>query len=258
MAVAEAHSTKTLPVTIATIILILLLWEFIASLNTVPTYLFPPPSKVLTALVRLIASGMLVREYVRTLTRVIVGFLLGSIIGISVGIAVSINSFMRDSLSPIIAFFASTPTAALIPLLMIWVGLNELLPITAVTICTSIPVVYNVISGLRSVDPETIGVARTLGSGRVRVLFTVALPQAVPSIFSALKLEAVMAWKTCFVSEALALSSGLGYLLVFAESTLQVDVLLAALLVLAASSYLFYMFFEKLEVIVLRKWGLIQ
>jgi len=132
------------------------------------------------------------------------------------------------------------------------------LPITAVTICTSIPVVYNVISGLRSVDPETIGVARTLGSGRVRVLFTVALPQAVPSIFSALKLEAVMAWKTCFVSEALALSSGLGYLLVFAESTLQVDVLLAALLVLAASSYLFYMFFEKLEVIVLRKWGLIQ
>ena len=239
-----------------TILVICALWELVSSIGVVPTYLFPPPSRVGMTLIHLIVSGTLVNEYVRTLVRVLIGFTLGALVGLFVGIALSLKDLVRDVFYPILAFLAVTPTVALIPLLMVWVGINEFLPITAVFICSSIPVIYNTISGMRSVDPEMIGVAKTLGASTFKVIFTIMLPQALPSIFSALKIEAVMAWKTCFVTEMLVMSSGLGYLMIVAQSTLRVDVLIAALLVLSVSTYLFHLLFEKLELSVLRRWGL--
>jgi len=246
--------TKVLTIFII-ILLVLTLWELTSSIGVVPAYLFSQPSKVFITLVRLIASGTLINEYVKTLARVLIGFSLGSLVGIFAGIVLSLKEFVRDAFYPILAFLAVIPTVALIPLLMVWIGINELLPITAVFICSSIPVIYNTVSGMRFVDSEMVGVARTLGASTVKVVITVMLPQAAPSIFSALKIEAVMAWKTCFVSEALVMSSGLGYLMIVAQSTLRVDILLAALLVLAISTYLFHMLFERLELIVLRRWG---
>ncbi len=242
---------------LTTVLALCVLWELISSAGIVPKYLFPPPSRVSVTLIELIMSGTLVKEYIRTLVRVLIGFTLGALTGLLVGITLSLRDVVKDVLYPLLAFLAVTPTVALIPLLIVWVGINEFLPITAVFICSSIPVIYNTVSGMRSVDPEMVGVARTLGAGTPKVVFTIMLPQALPSVFSALKIEAIMAWKTCFVAEMLAMSSGLGYLMVVAQSALRVDVLLAALLVLSTSTYFFHFLFERLELRVLKKWGLV-
>lgn len=242
--------------TSALLLALLLIWELVSRTELVQPYLLPPPSRVLRTLLQLVTSRDFLLQYSKSLARVLVGFSWGTVAGIGAGIAVSVSRPVRDAVYPLLAFLGVAPSAALVPLLMAWVGLNEMLPITAVFICTSIPLAYNTITGMRAVDPELIGVARTLGASRLKTVLTVVLPQSLPSIFSGLKIEAVMAWKTCFVAEALAMSSGLGYLLVYAQSTFRLDVLLAALLVLAASTYAFHLLFEAAESRLLRMWGL--
>lgn len=193
--------------------------------------------------------------YLTTFRRVILGFILGISTGILLGISLSYSDILRDSLYPIFAFLAVIPVIALLPLMMIWIGLNEALPIVMVFLCSFTPVTFNTLSGIKSINPEIIKVAKVLGADNVRVTYTVVIPLSLPSILSALKIEAAMAWKTCFVTEMLALSSGLGYYMLIAEATLRVDILLASIILLAISCYAFYLLFESIENYVLRKWG---
>jgi len=237
------------------ILIIMCIWELIGRLHILPPPLFPPTSAVLTTLTRLITDTQFIIAYITTFRRVIFGFLLGIITGIVLGIILSYSETLRDSFYPIFAFLAVIPVIALLPLMMIWVGLNEALPIFMVFLCSFIPVTFNTLSGIRSIDPEVVRVAKVLGASDIKLMYTVLLPLSLPSILSALKIEAAMAWKTCFVTEMLALSSGLGYYMLIAESTLRIDVLLATIILLAISCYAFYLLFESIENRVLSRWG---
>jgi len=239
-----------------TLLSIALLWELVSRFRIAPPYLLPPPTTVLCTLYGLIVDGVLVREFMRTLARVVIGFSIGSIAGVLLGVAISLSRVLRESIYPLIAFIAVMPTVALIPLLIIWVGVNEALPIVTVFLCSFTPVLYTTITGIRLVDREVIGVARTLGASTSQIVFRVLIPQALPSILSSLKVEAVMAWKTCFVAEMVAMSSGLGYLMMIAQSLLRVDILLSALVVLALACYSFQQLFEWVELRILGRWGM--
>lgn len=237
------------------ILLLLFLWEVIGRFNFVPSYLFPPFSTVLFTLVNMMLSREFIEAYLITLRRVVIGFTLGAVFGITWGVLFSYSKTLRESFYPLFSFLAVVPVIALLPLLMVWVGLNELLPIIMITVCSSIPVVFNTLSGVRSINPELIKVGKILGANDIKVIYTIILPLSLPSILSALKVEAAMAWKTCFVTEMLALSSGLGYYMLIAMSTLRVDILLASIIVLSISCYLFHSIFEYVESGMLRKWG---
>lgn len=203
----------------------------------------------------MVASGILLKEYFTTLYHVLVGFLSGTILGMVFGVLIAHSRIASRALYPIIAMFSVMPVLALVPLLIIWIRLNDMLAIAAVFLCSFIPLAYNTVSDIRHIDPEVIDVAKTLGASKLKLLAKIMLPQALPPIFSALKLEAAMAWKTCFVTEFIALSSGLGRLMIEALNTLSVDEMIALLLVLALSSYGFVRFFEGLEKSFLAKWG---
>jgi len=231
------------------------LWEFISRLRVVSPHLFPSPSLVTVKLYYMIASGVLVKEYLVTTYRVLAGFSLGVLLGIILGILIAYSRNISKALYPIIAAISVAPTLALVPLLIIWVGLNDMLAITAVFLCSFIPLTYNTVSAIRRIDPEIVDVAKTLGASKVDLTLRIFLPQSLPSILSALKLEAAMAWKTCFVTEFIALSSGLGKLMIEALNTLSVDEMLALLFVLSMSSYIFLRIFDEVEKYFLKKWG---
>ncbi|MFZ5564366.1 MAG: ABC transporter permease, partial [Thermodesulfobacteriota bacterium] len=114
-------------------------------------------------------------------------------------------------------------------------------------ICSFFPVLYNTITGIKQVDPDYIRVARTLGASEGRILFAVVLPLALPNIFTGLRLEAGMAWRTVIAAEMVAIPTGIGALLMRAESLMRIDIIIVCLMVLAVMCLVFENFFVWLE-----------
>jgi len=188
------------------------------------------------------------------LIRVLIGFAAGTVAGITIGTLMGWNKIAGRALHPIISLFYPIPTLGWIPLLMLWIGINEMLPITLIFICSFFPVLYNTVTGIRNVDPDYIRAARTLGAPDSKILFTVVMPLALPNIFTGLRLEAGMAWRVIIAAEMVAIPSGIGALLMRAESLIRIDIIIVCLIVLALMCLLFEKFFEYLETKMTVRW----
>src|SRR4030042_5414246 len=192
----------------------LIIWEIVGRLNLFPgQFLFPPFSAVLTEFYHLTAHGVLGKNFISSLTRVLIGLFTGSIAGIAVGVVMGWRDLINKALNPIISLLYPIPALGWLPLLMLWIGINEMLPIAIIFICSFFPVLYNTVTGIRSVDKDYIRVARTLGASDAKILATVAIPLALPNLFTGLRLEAGMAWRGIIAAEMGAIPPGLGALL---------------------------------------------
>jgi NitT/TauT family transport system permease protein len=137
---------------------------------------------------------------------------------------------------------------------MIWIGINEMLPIVLIFLCSFFPVLYNTITGIRSVGSDVINAARTLGASDRKILTTVILPLAVPNIFTGLRLEAGMAWRVVIAAEMVAIPTGIGALLIRSESLLRVDVIIVCLMVLSVMCLAFERVFQYIETRLTKEW----
>jgi len=233
----------------------LAVWEIVARLNVVPgQFFFPPFSTVVMEFYYLTANGVLGENFLSSLTRVLIGFCAGSIAGIVVGTVMGWRDGMNKTLHPIISLFYPIPALGWLPLLMLWVGINEMLPITIIFICSFFPVLYNTVTGIRNVDKDYIRAARTLGASDARILTTVVMPLALPNIFTGLRLQAGMAWRVIIAAEMVAIPTGIGALMMKAESLIRIDIIIVCLIVLAVMCLAFEKFFEYLEDRMTAKW----
>jgi NitT/TauT family transport system permease protein len=233
----------------------LAVWELVARLNLVPGELsFPPFSVVVMEFYRLTANGVLGDNFLASLGRVLIGFCAGSIAGIAVGMIMGWMENINKALHPIISLFYPIPALGWLPLLMLWIGINEMLPIAIIFICSFFPVLYNTVTGIRNVDKEYIQVARTLGASDVRILATVVMPLALPNIFTGLRLEAGMAWRVIIAAEMVAIPTGIGALMMRAESLIRIDIIIVCLIVLAVMCLIFERFFQYLEARITTRW----
>ena len=156
--------------------------------------------------------------------------------------------------SPIISLLYPIPALGWLPLLMLWIGVNELLPIAVIFICSFFPVLYNTLTGIRGVDTEVIKAARVLGASRWRTLTRVVIPLALPNIFTGLRLEAGMAWRVIIAAEMVAIPTGIGALMMRAESLMRVDVIIVCLGVLSLVCFTFERIFLYLERRLTYRW----
>lgn len=237
------------------VVIFLAIWEMVARLNLVPgQFFFPPFSAVVMEFYYLTASGVLGDNFLASLVRVLVGFCAGSIAGITMGIIMGWSEGINKTLHPIISLFYPIPALGWLPLLMLWIGINEMLPITIVFICSFFPVLYNTVTGIRNVNKDYIQAARTLGASEARILATVVMPLALPNIFTGLRLEAGMAWRVIIAAEMVAIPTGIGALLMKAESLIRMDIIIVCLVVLAVMCLAFEKFFGYLEDKMTAKW----
>lgn len=233
----------------------LAIWEVVARLNLAPgQFFFPPFSVVVQEFYYLTASGVLGDNFLASLVRVLIGFCAGSIAGIAVGMVMGWRENFHKALHPIISLFYPIPALGWLPLLMLWIGINEMLPITIIFICSFFPVLYNTVTGIRNVDKDYIQVARTLGASDAKILATVVMPLALPNIFTGLRLEAGMAWRVIIAAEMVAIPTGIGALLMKAESLIRIDIIIVCLIVLAVMCLTFEKFFQYLEARLTAKW----
>lgn len=215
------------------VLVFLAVWEATARAGFFPEYLFPPFSHVMATMYVLVASGILVENFISSLLRVLAGFILGAVAGIGVGIIMGYNETVNRALHPIFSLLMPIPALGWLPLLMLWIGVGEALPVTIIFLCSFFPILYNTVTGIRSVSEEIISVARTLGASKKKILTTILLPLAVSNIFTGLRLEAGMAWRVIIAAEMVAIPTGIGALLISSESLLRVDVIMVCLIVLS-------------------------
>ncbi len=231
------------------------LWELTAQLELLPgDARFPPFSDVLSEPHNLAATGVLQENFLPSLLRVLVGLVAGAVVGILVGTAMGWKQQVGSALRPIISLLYPIPALGWLPLLMIWIGISELLPVMIVFICSFFPICYTTATGIKSVDRRYVQAARSLGASELRILTSVVFPLALPPIFTGLRLEAGMAWRVIIAAEMVAIPTGLGALLMRAESLIRVDTIIACLMVLSIMCFLFERGFLVLERWLTQHW----
>jgi len=230
------------------------LWEFVARLDIIPRQMFPPFSAVVVEAFTLIKNGVLIHHFSMSLMRVLIGFITGSIAGLACGLLMGWNDILNRTFSPIVSLIYPIPALGWLPIFMIWFGINELLPIAIIFTCSFFPILYNTASGVRDVDENYVQVARTLGQGEGRILMTILFRLALPSIFTGLRLESGMAWRVIIAAEMVAIPTGIGALLMRAESLIRMDIIIVCLMVLAVMCFSFERFFYFLEKRATERW----
>jgi len=212
------------------IVIFLGIWETIARLDLMPgQFFFPPFSAVLTEFWYLTTSGVLGRNFLSSLIRVLIGFSAGSIAGLFIGIIMGWNNVANKALNPIISLVYPIPALGWLPLLMLWFGIGEILPIAIIFICSFFPILYNTVTGIKNVGKNYIFVARTLGASDLKILSTVVVPLA-------------------------AIPTGIGALMMKAESLIRIDIIIVCLIVLGVMCLSFEKFFAFLEKKLTNRW----
>ena len=233
----------------------LALWELVARLNIIPGDItFPAFSAVLQEFYHLTVNGVLGKSLLSSLIRILVGFSAGSIAGSTIGIIMGWKDTINRALHPIISLFYPIPTLGWLPLLMLWIGIDESLPITLIFISSFFPVLYNTVTGIKNVDQRYILAARTLGAPDMKILTTVVLPLALPNIFTGLRLTAGMAWRVIIAAEMVAIPTGIGALMMRAQSLIRMDIIIVCLIVLAVMCLSFEKFFAYMETRMTARW----
>lgn len=242
------------PWALVPVLFFLAFWEAAARLFVDNPALLPPFSAVLREAIELLRTGELWLHFQKSLLRVVIGFSAGSLAGLLIGIMLGWKDILYRNLNPVISLLYPIPALGWLPIFMLWFGIGELLPIAVIFMCSFFPVLYNTASGIRSVNPVMIRAARSLGASDTVILVTVVLPLSLPSIFTGFRLEAGMAWRVIIAAEMVAIPTGIGALLMRAESLVRVDIVIVCLMVLSVMCFIFERFFLLLEQRITGRW----
>jgi NitT/TauT family transport system permease protein len=215
------------------------LWELLTRTGWVPALFLPSPLGVLAAGVEMLRSGELAGHVVTSLGRLLVGFALGALGGVAVGLAVGVFGVAEAVGTPLIAATFPIPKIALLPLLILWLGIGEASKVAVITLGVFFPMAINTYAGVRHADPLLLRAAVSFGAGRWSLVRKVMLPAALPMIFAGLKLGAGTSLLLLVAAEMIAASSGIGFLVLNAQNlmettTLMVGIVLLSLLGLAS------------------------
>lgn len=206
--------------------------EIGARAGWIPSNLLPAPTQILETLADLGARGLLGHIGASTL-RVAAGFGVGAALAVLLGAAVGLNRRAEAILDPTFQALRAIPSLAWVPLLLLWLGIDEAPKVVLIAIGAFFPVYMGVASGIRGVDRKLIEVARLYRLGGVALTRRVLLPAAMPSILTGLRNGLSLAWMFMVAAELIAASQGLGYLLSDGRETSRADIVLAAIVLLA-------------------------
>lgn len=214
-------------------VLILLAWHVLTHTGVIPSHVLPEPLKVLSVLTAMLKSGELAGHIAVSAKRAFSGLLIGGGIGFVLGL---VNGFSRtaERLSDSsIQMLRTIPHLALIPLVIIWFGIEEPAKLVLVSLGVFFPVYLNTFHGIRSIDPGLIEMGRVYGLDRFSLYLHVILPGALPSILVGLRYALGIMWLTLIVAETVAAKSGLGYMAMNAREFFQMDVIVLSILIYA-------------------------
>ena len=206
-------------------------WQAVVWASGVPPFILPGPAAVAAALAS--QPGLLLRHAAVTLQEVVLGIVLGSLVGASSAVLLAVSRTAQRWLMPLLVVSQALPVFALAPLLVLWLGYGMASKVAMAVLIIYFPVTAAFLDGLRRTEPGWLDLARTMNAPRAAILRQIRVPAALPALASGLRVAAAVAPIGAVVGEWVGSSAGLGYLMLHANARMQVDLMFAALLVLA-------------------------
>ncbi len=208
-------------------------WQALSSAGLIPARVLPAPTEVVTAGWKLLLSGELAKNIWVSFWRAIVGFAIGGAIGFGLGLANGLSRRSERILDSTLQMVRNVPHLALIPLVILWFGIDEEAKLFLVALGVFFPIYINTLHGIRTVDSQLVEMGRTYGMSSTTLFWRVILPGALPSIFVGVRYALGIMWLTLIVAETIAASSGIGYMAMQAREFLLVDIVVLSIVIYA-------------------------
>jgi NitT/TauT family transport system permease protein len=219
-------------------LIILLAWQSLIWFFDLPAFLVPAPAKVLKRGLELGVNWW--PHLWASMYSTVLGFLLAMGAGFSLGTLIVHSRIVSAIITPPLLLLQIVPKMALAPIILVWVGIGLASRTTVVVLVTFFPIVISTIAGLQSIEPEAIDLARSLQMGRWNILKKIRFPNALPHIFSGLRVASTLAVIGTVISEFVASQSGLGYIILSAGFVLDTALQFAALALITIFGAAFY------------------
>ena len=228
---------------------LLVVWQVIVALRHVPAWLLPPPTTIARALID--DRALLFTNARATLAEVLLGFVVALVVGVLLGIAIASVPVVARAVYPLVITSQVIPIPAIAPLMLIWFGYGIMPKVVVTALIGFFPIVVNTVDGIRSTDPDTLDLLRTLRAGAWARLRYAQLPNALPSIFSGSRIAMTACITGAVFAELTGSSRGLGYLLHRAGGQFLTARVFAIIVVLSLMGVILFALLALLERILL-------
>ncbi len=241
---AEARPKRrgTLPISLATIVVIVAGWSLASAYGAVSPVFLPSPLVVAKSLANVAVNGFvdstLAEHTLASLLRIFAALAVSLIIGVPAGLAIATSRIGKGILDPIVEFLRPLPPLAYLPLIIIWVGIGEASKVTVISLAMLPPIILSTAAGVKSAPGDFVNAARSFGASRLQVLLHVILPGAIPSILTGTRIALGAGWSTLVAAELVAASQGLGFMIQSAAQFLVTDIVIGGIIVIAAIAFL--------------------
>ncbi len=229
------------------VVLFLAVWEWAGTSGAINPLFTSAPSRIVNAFVRLSNDGELGKDIVVSGLEFVYGFGLSIIVGIPFGILMGWYRPLNALLDPFVNFFYATPRVALLPLMIIWLGIGINSKIAVVYLGAIFAILINTITGMNALDASLIKAARSFGASDMQIFRTIAVPGSVPFILGGIRLGLGHALIGVVVGELYAATAGVGYLIAVAGNTFQTDKVFVGVIIIAAAGMFITAVMKRLE-----------
>lgn len=223
---------------------LVVLWQLLVLFTAVPPYILPGPLPVAKALVTHLA--VLGPHLATTLTEIVLGLLIGTMLGSSTALAMIVSPLLKRWMLPILVISQAIPVFALAPVLVLWFGYGMASKIAMAVLIIFFPVTASFYAGMQRTDPDLLELARIMGARPLAVLRAIVIPQALPAFAAGVRVATAVAPIGAVVGEWVGSSAGLGFYMLHTNARMQIDLMFAALTLLAGVSLLLYFLIDRL------------
>lgn len=223
------------------------LWELAGGLGWINIRITPPPSSILERVISIITQGEVLQPFLQTTYLLFGSFIVASAVGTGLGLLIGRSAFAYNLFNPLLELIRPLPKPALLPPLMLFLGIGMVMKMVVVCLAIFFPVLINTVQGVRSVDPNLVNVGRTLRVGPMRTTARIIAPAALPYIFTGMRVGLGLGLIVVVIAEMLAGTGGLGYLIIDMQRSFKIVDMYAWLLILAVFGFSINYLFVRIE-----------
>jgi len=242
------------------LVILLLAWEFVSWMQWVPVALFPRVTTIFATVVDETMNGFLASHILTSLTRLLISVSIALVVGTIVGVMMGSSRTVEWMLVPVVNFFSVIPGIALFPATILFWGLTEKAVVITISFATSIPIILNTWTGVKTVNETLVNAARSMETKGVSLLVRILLPGSLPVVISGWRIGFARAWRVLLAGELLASPElGIGVRIFDAQESLNSEVIYGGIMLIGILGFAMErLVLRSLEVATVQRWGMLR